>query len=270
MYGIFKINDIFAHYIYFSTELLTTDFYNVSMLYDLLRPLLQILIRTYFKKVEVKRLEHVKENTPTIFVAAYPASLIDAVVLSALIKAPLFFLVRAAMMQRPLYRFMLSSLHAIPVYKKEDGIKELHKNSHTFDRCRDVLLHNKSVVIFSEQISQPHIPFNRIKKEAARIAFLAEEIFDFKLGVRIIPVNLQYYTENTRPNVSVVFGRPVTVRSYERQYKDTPARAIKMLTADIASALHQLSPWSREEHDLLDKQSFSNPLPTHTFKKTVC
>lgn len=238
------------------------------MLYDLLRYPLKILFRAYFKKVELNGLDNVKKSTPAIFVATYPTSFIDAVALAMLIKTPLFFLIRATMMQRPVSRFILSSLHAIPVYCKKDGVKELHKNMNTFDRCRDVLIHNKSVVIFSEHINQNNSRTNPIKKEAARISFSAEEIFDFKLDVQIIPVSLHYHTEKIRPDLSAVFGTPIKVKSYERQYKDNPAKAINLLTSNIASSLHQsLLRTKKEENKLLAEQLISIPLPAHADKK---
>lgn len=212
----------------------------------------------------MKGFDNAKPTGPTIFVATRPTTFMDAVGLAMVIQSPLFFLVRATMMRRTLDRFFLTALHAIPVYRKKDGHKELHKNLNTFDRCRDVLVHNKAVVIFSEHISQHNIKPNLIKKEAARIAFSAEEIFDFKLNVQIIPVSLHYHTENTRPALSVVFGTPIKVRSYERQYKDTPAKAINLLTSDIASSLHHILHWTKkEEHELLAESSFSIPLPAH-------
>lgn len=235
LYWILKKIDIFGCFICFAV-----GFYCVLMLYDLLWHPLRVLFKIYFKKVEIKGFDHVKTTVPTIFTAAHPQTFMDAIALAMIIRRPLFFLIQADMMQRPLARLFLNSLHAIPIYHKKDGKKELYKNQNTFDRCRDILMQNKSIVIFSERTDQQPGKIQPIKKGAAKIAFSAEEIFDFKLDVQIVPVVFHYNTEEARPDLSLVFGLPIKLKSYDVQYKDHPAKAIKELTVRTASSLHLL------------------------------
>lgn len=236
------------------------------MLYDLLWYPFKILFQLYFKNVEIKRLNNAKHTGPTIFAATQPTSFMDAVALAMVIQTPLFFLISATMMRHILGRLFLSALHAIPIYSKKGGYKELHKNLHTFDRCRDILIQNKPIVIFSENAAQLKKKRFFINKGAARIAFSAEEIFDFKLGVQIVPVTLCYTSQKFRPNLIVSFGLPIKIKAFEVQYKDHPAKALKDLTTNIETSFDLIRhKMENEENGSLKAQML--PVPDVSLKE---
>ncbi len=226
------------------------------MLHYLLYYPLRLLMHLYFGKMTTLGTEALKADRPTLFAANHPNALIDALALSVLIRQPLYFLVPGGMMRHPVARFLLTLFHALPIYPPESGRQALRKNLSTFERCRDLLMEHKPIVIFCEAWSRHPAKAPPVSKGVAKIAFSAEEIFDFKLDVQIVPLRLHYGNpQRFRTRLSVWFGQPVRVRHFEQVYKDYPARAIRQLTMHIREVFDTLFPAASPTADraLLDR-----------------
>src|SRR5512146_2299818 len=81
-----------------------------------------------------------------------------------------------------------------------------------------------------------------MKTGAARIALGAEAAASFRLGLRIVPVGLQYEEKETfRSNVSVWFGEPHEVSDLAERYAISPADAVAEETRRLGVALQEVT-----------------------------
>ncbi len=224
------------------------------MLHYLLYYPLRLLMHLYFGKMTAFGTGVLKADRPRLFAANHPNSLLDALALSVLIRQPVYFLVPGGMMRHPVARFFLTLLHALPIYPPESGRQALLKNKATFERCRDLLMEHKPIIMFCEAWSRHPTQAPPVSKGIAKIAFSAEEIFDFKLDVQVIPLRLHYADpQRFRTRLAVWFGQPLRVRHFEQIYKDYPARAVRQLTAHIREGFSALFPAATAAAPLLGR-----------------
>jgi len=103
----------------------------------------------------------------------------------------------------------------IPVYRFRDGFSTLRKNDETIETCVNLLTRGKCILIFGEGNHNDHWFLRPLQKGFARMAIAAEERHDWKLGVKIVPVGVQYDSHNAfRSRVLVNFGNPILVNDY--------------------------------------------------------
>lgn len=100
----------------------------------------------------------------------------------------------------------------IPVYRFRDGFSTLRKNDETIDMCVNLLSKGECILIFGEGNHNDRWFLRPLQKGFARIGIAAEEENDWKLGVKIVPVGIQYDSHtNFRSRVLANFGKPILV-----------------------------------------------------------
>jgi len=101
----------------------------------------------------------------------------------------------------------------IPVYRFRDGFNTLRKNDEVIDNCVKLLSQQNAILIFGEGNHNGQWFLRPLQKGFARIAIAAEERNDWKLGVTIVPVGVQYESHTDfRSRVLVAFGNPISVK----------------------------------------------------------
>lgn len=111
----------------------------------------------------------------------------------------------------------------LPVYRFRDGFSTLRKNDEMIETCVNLLTHNGCILIFGEGNHNDQWFLRPLQKGFARIALAAEEKNNWKLGVKIVPVGLQYDAHGDfRTRVLVSFGTPILVNEVINAQKTTP------------------------------------------------
>ena len=67
------------------------------MLYRILKPILKLAVRVYFKRIRISNIESASTDRPIIFAPNHHSAFMDPVVLAAYISKPLYFLARGEM-----------------------------------------------------------------------------------------------------------------------------------------------------------------------------
>jgi 1-acyl-sn-glycerol-3-phosphate acyltransferase len=100
-----------------------------------------------------------------------------------------------------------------PVYRFRDGFSTLRKNDEVIDNCAQLLSRGEAIVIFGEGNHDEHWRLRPLQKGFARIALTAEEKNNWTLGVKIVPVGIQYDSHSEfRSRVLVNFGEAILVK----------------------------------------------------------
>ncbi|MFH1851867.1 MAG: lysophospholipid acyltransferase family protein [Candidatus Neomarinimicrobiota bacterium] len=217
------------------------------MLYRFAKLLAVRAVKLFYHQVNLKNIENIPLSGPIIFTANHPNTMMDPLLIGFACSRGLHFLAKSTLFNRPLNKWFLDRLKIIPVYRRQDNPDEMDKNRLTFEHCYRLLEQGKCILIFPEGVSSVERTLNRIKTGAARIGFGAEERNDFQLGVKIIPVGLNYSDLiRFRSDVYIRFGKPIDLAAFRETYQEDQVEAVHLLTRQVETALEKLTTTLRE------------------------
>src|ERR1041384_3069779 len=119
----------------------------------LLLPLLRVMLRIFFRRIEVSGTDNVPRVGPVIFVLNHPNGLIDPTFLLCLAPRRVSFLAKAPLFHMPIIGAIARAFEAIPVHRRQDAGADLAKNAETFDAARAVLVRGGTIAVFPEGAS---------------------------------------------------------------------------------------------------------------------
>lgn len=193
-------------------------------------------LRFFYKKKLVIDKHKIPKGKPILLVPNHQNSFMDALLVTTTVYQTTSFLTRAKAFQSQFMDWFLRSLNLLPVYRVRDGISNIQKNNDIFQTCVDYLANNEAVLIFAEANHDLKRRLRPLSKGFTRIAFDAEIQNDWKLDLYVQPVGVNYSDhQNSRNVVRVVFGDPIKVSDYKKQYEEderAAANDLKNKTSD--------------------------------------
>jgi 1-acyl-sn-glycerol-3-phosphate acyltransferase len=178
------------------------------MIYHYLRNFCGFILKFYIKKIEIKGLENHPKGGPVLIAANHPDGFLDAIVISCMVKRPIWSLARGDAFKRPMARKFLSKLFMMPIYRVSEGKEYMGKNDESFDKCLDLFKDNGQVLIFSEGICNNQKELLPLKKGTGR---LAQQAWENGIDLQILPVGIGYNSYKS-------FGKSV-VLNYGKVFK---------------------------------------------------
>ncbi len=130
-----------------------------------------------------------KEKGPILLIANHPNSFLDAIIIAAHFREPVYFLARGDAFHKPWHRFLLNLLHMVPIYRLSEGRGNMHLNEYAFKKSQELLSAGKIVLIFIEGICLNTHELQPFKKGAARIAITADQQ---NISVRVMLAAISY------------------------------------------------------------------------------
>ncbi|MDX1907265.1 MAG: 1-acyl-sn-glycerol-3-phosphate acyltransferase [Bacteroidia bacterium] len=208
--------------------------------YHLMKSSVRQSFRFFYRRHTVVGFEDVPRNASVVFVANHQNSLIDAINI-VVVTPPIFqpcFMTRSDVFNEKSEGF-LRSIKMLPIYRQRDGLDSIAKNEEVF-KIVDEELQNpySSMIIFPEGSHDTRRLVRPLKKGAARMIFQAAQTSDYTLPLYVVPVGLNYSDHDKfHSDLLIIFGKPIDVRNYYDLHRQSPARAINVLTADIHPAM---------------------------------
>lgn len=211
------------------------------MIYRLLKLLIGIGIKLYYKEIHIKNFKGLNHDGPKILIANHPNTLMDAWILGQISKKPVHFMSKGTFFNSPLKSRFLRSLGIIPINRATEKKTHGVDNSNSFDACYKVLEEGKTLVIFPEGNSYPERVLRELKTGTARIALEAEHRNSGKLNLQVIPVGL-IYTDAAKFRSSVVanVGKGIEPAHFLKEYTADSKSASKKLTEEFKDAMEEL------------------------------
>lgn len=212
-----------------------------ALLDRLVSALARLLLRVFFREIEVVGAERVPRGSPLLLVANHVNSVVDSLLLLGLADARARMLAKSTLFRHPVMGPLLWLAGALPVYRRQDAGTEMARNFETFARCHEVLASGGTVALFPEGTShnQPHaLP---LKTGAARIALEALHRHG-PLGVRVVPIGLIYEAKGRfRSRVLLRVGEPLDPAPQAALYAASGRAAVRALTDRIAASLRTVT-----------------------------
>jgi 1-acyl-sn-glycerol-3-phosphate acyltransferase len=209
-----------------------------SLGYQLLYFFSGIFHRFYYRRYKVINREKIPKNSPVIFAINHQNALMDALAILFANHSQKVFMARADIFRKKWVARLLYFIKILPAYRIRDGFHSVDQNKETFKEVIKVLEHNTHFCILPEGNHYGEKRLRPLQKGAAKLAFLAEEANDFKLGLSIVPVGLDYSNYyNAGSDLLVTFGDPIPVAKYRQLYLDNPLKAIVQLRDDMGEGM---------------------------------
>lgn len=212
------------------------------MLYYFLKIIVRIFTRIFYRNPLVLNLKKVPLDSPLIIASNHPNALCDPCSIAVFSKQRIHFLARGDVFQNKfLYWIFVKQLGMVPIYRLLEGAENLYKNEETFRISTEKLKQKKTILMFSEGICIQERRLRKLKKGTARIAFTSEESADWNLGLKIIPVGLNYNRpEKFRSDMVINYGTPFEVAQFRELYQQDKAVAINEFTKHLEQQLSEL------------------------------
>lgn len=211
------------------------------MLYRLLKIIVTVGIRLYYREIKVLNRKKLHVNGPCIILANHPNTLMDAWVIGNICKQPIHYMAKATLFDSPFKQRILRSLNMIPINRRGEGQINGVKNTDSFEACYQLLEAGKTLVIFPEGSSHLERKLRELKTGAARIALEVESRNNGKLGLQIIPLGLNYLqADRFRSDILIQVGNPMEITGYIADYRQNAGQAAKKLTEQVRIRLEQL------------------------------
>ncbi|MGE5359534.1 MAG: lysophospholipid acyltransferase family protein, partial [Bacteroidales bacterium] len=203
--------------------------------------LVRLALRIFYRRIVYVGLDGVPASAPVLFVLNHPNALVDPLFVLDAVRRPVHFLAKAPLLRVPVFGRLLRACGVLPVFRRQDGA-DTRLNDETFRECHRVLARGESVAIFPEGTTHSDDVLRPVKTGAARIVLGAEALADFRLGVQVVPVGLQYEAKQTfRSDVTVWFGEPHGVADLAAQYSTSEAAAVIEETRRLGVALYDVT-----------------------------
>lgn len=206
-----------------------------------LSALARLMVRVFFRSVEVSGAARIPRGVPLLIVANHANSIVDPMLLMAFVDGRARMLAKSTLWSHPVLGPLLVLVGALPVYRHRDAGEDVTKNLTTFARCRDELARGGAIALFPEGTSHnlPHrLP---LKTGAARIA-LETEAGAASTGLLILPVGIVYEAKGRfRSRVLLNVGEPIDPGPEAKRPAILGRQAAQALTERIASGLEAVT-----------------------------
>ena len=223
----------------------------------LFRALFGLMLRIFFRRIEVSGLEQVPPRGPVIFVLNHPSGLIDPAFMLCLAPRRVSFLAKAPLFRMPVIGFFCRAFEAIPVHRRQDAGSDPSQNRETFDATRAVLARGGAIAIFPEGTSHSDPKLRPLKTGAARIALGAAAALPGAVPIQIVPAGLYYRAKRVFRSAALLhFGDPFAVDTVRLEPgEEPPLGPVRELTTRIERALAAVTLQAEEgeAHALVDR-----------------
>jgi glycerol-3-phosphate O-acyltransferase/dihydroxyacetone phosphate acyltransferase len=204
----------------------------------LVTALCAIVLRIFFRRIEIAAMENVPVSGGVIFAVNHPNGLVDPLFLLCFAPRPVSFLAKAPLFGYPLIGWMVRQLDTIPVYRKQDNVAG--SNEKTFSRAREIVAKSGSIAIFPEGTTHSDSKLRELKTGAARIAL------GCGCPLKIVPTGIYYTAKQTfRSSALMYFGAPIDVApvppAAPASNGEPDPIAVEQLTEQIERALNDVT-----------------------------
>jgi len=177
------------------------------LLYRILKFPARIAILIYCRNIRINIPGRLHSQGPLLLAMNHPNSFLDAVILSTLLKHPVYSLARGDAFKKKWAALLLKQLNIFPVYRRTEGVENLTQNYETFSDCKAVFKKKGIVLIFSEGRCINEWKLRPLGKGTARLAFSS---WEENIPLKVLPVGINYQSfRSFGKNVVLNFGNPI-------------------------------------------------------------
>jgi len=212
------------------------------MLYRLLKVIVWTGIRLFYREVKIVNKQYLNFDGPAIIIANHPNTIMDAWMMGYANDRRVYFMAKSTFFSSPFKKKILTALGMIPINRKSEKAVGGVNNKDSFEACYKLLERGDILVVFPEGTSYMERKLRELKTGTARIALEVEKRNQGKLGLKIVPIGLNYIDASSyRGKVMVHVGKPFSIDSNDLElYSTSAGKAAKSLTEEFRVALSRV------------------------------
>lgn len=212
-----------------------------TIFYRLMRSLISLALGFYFRRIDRFHRERVPKSGPVLFTSNHPGSLTDSWIIGSTVSRKVNFVATVQLFRFKPMKWFLTRCGVIPINRVRDDPKAMRSVTETFEACFRVLEQGEAIGIFPEGVTYDDSRMREVKSGAARIALELENRHNGKLGLKIVPVGLNYSAKELyRSDVLANFGEPISAAEFLKSYSGRRKECINRLTAEIERRIQSL------------------------------
>jgi glycerol-3-phosphate O-acyltransferase / dihydroxyacetone phosphate acyltransferase len=210
----------------------------IAMGYRFVRGFIRLLLRLFYRRVDVVGAEHIPVSGPLIVAANHHNSLVDPMLILATFPRTMTALAKAPLFRHPLIGPFLRAVGALPVHRRGEGGDDPRRNEAMFATAITHVRAGGAILIFPEGRTQPVPTLLPLRTGTARL-LLGADPHRGRYGVALLPVGLVFDTPGTFREASAVIavGPPVPVDDCLAAYVSDPEATVRRLTERLAWAI---------------------------------
>ena len=196
--------------------------YEKDRRYLLLKAWCDATCRSLFSRITSEDQEKIPSDGAVLLAPNHCNTLMDALVVLQDFKDGTLFGARADVFRKPAIGKFLRFIRILPIPRVRDGLQEVLHNRETMDQVIDCLDHGMRYCMFAEGTHRPKHSLLPLKKGIVRTALLANERFEGRKPVYIVPMGLEYedYYRLQTP-LQIRYGDPINVTEYVAAHPET-------------------------------------------------
>jgi len=206
------------------------------------RAVVRLLLAIFYRRIEVAGAERIPEGGPLIVAANHHNSVVDAMLLLAVVPRTLRTLAKASLFRHPLIGPFLHLIGALPVHRRQEAGNDPARNAELFAATTATLRAGGAILIFPEGRTQAEPVLLALRTGAARM-LLAAESSEGCAPVALLPVGLVFHDPGTfrAGRALVLVGSPVPAADARAlAAAGAPEEAARILTDRLSEALRAL------------------------------
>src|SRR5689334_7517778 len=206
-----------------------------AMGYRLVRGVIRLLLRLFYRRVDIIGAERIPARGPLIIAANHHNALVDPMLILGTFPRRITALAKAPLFRHPLIGPFLRAVGALPVNRRAEAGDDPRKNEAMFAAGIAHLRGGGAILIFPEGTSRPEPTLLPLRTGAARL-LLGAEADAGRYDVTLLPVGLVFESPGTFREASalVAIGDPVVVHDAIALYGTERERAVRCLTERLA------------------------------------
>jgi len=209
--------------------------------YALVRGLARLLLALFYRRIEVVGAERIPGEGALVVAANHHNSVVDALLLVAVVPRRLAPLANAPLFRHPLIGPFLRLLGALPVHRRQEAGDDPARNAALFAATTRTLASGGAILIFPEGRTQPEPVLLTLRTGAARMLLAAEAAAGGP--VTLCPVGLVYREPGTfrAGQALVLVGPPIATADAVALARQPagPEAAARLLTDRLTDALRR-------------------------------
>lgn len=216
----------------------TQDYYSyfAAVLIWLIKLYARLCLQLYCRKIVVNKQDYLHASGPILFAANHPNSFLDGIILTTILKEPVYSLARGDAFKKRKVEKLLRWLRLLPVYRTSEGVENLTHNYTTFTACQQVFKKAGIVLIFSEGrcINEWHL--RPLKKGTARLAL---STWQKNIPLTVVPLGFNYSSFRCFGKiVHLNFGTPLQAQTIIAE--DTEGKQLASFNQQLEQQLKNL------------------------------
>lgn len=198
------------------------------------------------------------DDGPYLWASSHTNYLCDCLPAGTEGPAPTRFLAKSTLFRFPI-KGLIEFCGALPVTRPEDvraeaklGENRSAQNRNSFKVAIQALEKGWPVAVFPEgtSLAVPGLVLP-LKPGIGKMAFAAEEANDFNLGLKIVPVGLEYVGRvRVGSGLNIRYGRPLLLADYRARYEEDREKALRQLMIDLTREMVSVYPHFQDETKL--------------------